>query len=155
VQTDHRQRIERLRQLQRLLDKAFRIPGTGIRFGWDPIAGLIPWAGDTLTALLSCAFLLQAFRMRLPRIVQLRMLLNIAIDLAVGALPIVGDVTDLFWKSNTRNLALLELYATQPQPARLSDWLFVVGIAAGVVLALSLPFVVLYGLLHALGRSFI
>ena len=152
---DHRQRIDQLRQLQRLLDKAFRIPGTNIRFGWDPVAGLIPWAGDALTALLSCAFLVQAFRMRLPRVVQLRMLLNIAIDLVFGAVPVIGDVTDLVWKANTRNLALLERHAAEPQPARLSDWLFVVGIAAGVVLALSLPFVVLYGLLNALGRAFI
>ena len=152
---DHRQRIAQLRQLQRLLDKAFRIPGTNIRFGWDPIAGLVPWAGDALTALLSCAFLIQAFRMRLPRVVQLRMLLNIAIDLVFGALPVIGDVTDLFWRANTRNLALLELHAAEPQPARLSDWLFVVGIVAGVVSAVLVPFVVLYWLLNALGRAFI
>lgn len=153
MQKDHRKRIEQLRTLQRLLDTAFRIPGTNFRFGWDPLAGLIPWAGDTVTALFSCAFLLQAFRMRLPRIVQARMLLNIVIDLALGALPVVGDLTDFVWRSNTRNLALLERHAADPQPPRLSDWLFVGGIAAIVGAALLLPFVVLYGLLHVLGRG--
>jgi hypothetical protein len=154
VQNIHARDIERLRKLQRLLDTAFRVPGTNIRFGWDPIAGLLPWAGDAITALFSCAFLVQAFRMRLPRIVQMRMLLNVAIDLGLGALPVLGDLTDVFWKSNARNLALLELHAAQPQPARLSDWLFVVGLIAGVAFAAALPFVVLYWLIHALGRSF-
>lgn len=147
-----RQRIERLRRLQRLLDTAFSVPGTNIRFGWDPIAGLFPWGGDAIMTLLSCAFLIQAFRMRVPRIVQARMLLNIVIDLGLGSVPVIGDVFDVFWKSNTRNLALLELYAEKRQPARLSDWLFVMGIVAVVVLAALLPFVVLYWLLHAFGR---
>jgi hypothetical protein len=155
VQKVHTRDIERLRKLQRLLDTAFRVPGTDIRFGWDPIAGLLPWAGDTITALFSCAFLIQAFRMRLPRVVQMRMLLNVVIDLVVGAIPVLGDVADVFWKSNTRNLALLELHAGEPQPARLSDWLFVLGVAGVTAVAALLPFVVLYWLLHALGRSFI
>ena len=69
-------RIEALRRLQWWLDEAFRVPGTSIRVGWDPIIGLVPWAGDLLTALLSCAIVFQAHQMRLPRIVQLRMLMR-------------------------------------------------------------------------------
>src|SRR5207244_8237412 len=95
-----------LRALKRLLDEAFRVPGTNVRFGWDPIIGLVPWAGDLFTALLSCAILVQAHQMRIPRVVQLRMLINIAIDVLVGVVPIVGDIADLFWKSNTKNCAL-------------------------------------------------
>ena len=60
-----------------------------------------------------------------PRVVQLRMLLNVGIDLLVGLVPFVGDVADVFWKSNTKNMALLERHAAQPGPASRGDWLFV------------------------------
>src|SRR4051794_23467592 len=101
-------RLDALRKLQWFLDEAFRIPGTSIRVGWDPIIGLVPWAGDVLGAVLSCAIVLEAHQRRLPRVVQLRILLNVAIDLVVGAIPILGDAIDAFWKSNTMNMALLE-----------------------------------------------
>ena len=83
-------RLEALRQLRWFLDEAFRVPGTSFRVGWDPIIGLVPWAGDVLTALMSCSIVLHAHQMRLPRIVQLRMLMNVAIDLVIGAIPFVG-----------------------------------------------------------------
>ena len=122
-------RIEALRKLQWLLDEAFRVPGTSIRVGWDPIIGLVPWAGDLLTVLLSCAILFQAHQMRLPRIVQLRMLMNVAIDLLLGAIPGVGDAADAFWKSNQKNIELLRRRAAvsveEARHGRLSDWLFV------------------------------
>jgi len=147
------QRIEALRKLQRLLDEVFRVPGTNIRFGWDPIVGLIPWAGDALTAILSCAIIVQAHHMRVPKVVQLRMLFNVAIDLIVGAIPIVGDVADVFWKSNTRNFALLERHASAAARPTAGDWLFVVAIV-GTVAALALvPLFVLYWLVHALIAS--
>jgi hypothetical protein len=141
-----RQRLEALRKLQRTLDAAFRVPGTTIRFGWDPLIGLVPWAGDAITAMMSCAIVLEAHHMRLPRVVQLRMLGNIAIDLLVGAVPFLGDVADFFWKSNTKNLALLELHADRVRPPSPGDWLFAAGIIA-VVLAIALvPLVVMYWL---------
>ena len=109
--------IESLRKLRWFLDEAFRVPGTSIRVGWDPIIGLVPWAGDLLTAILSCAILVHAYRLRLPRVVQLRMLINVAVDLLVGAVPVVGDAADFFWKSNTMNMALLEHHADEVRPA--------------------------------------
>src|SRR6185503_13930024 len=105
------ERMDALRALRRWLDEAFRVPGTSFRFGWDPIIGLVPWAGDLVTALLSLAIITQGHRMRLPRVVQLRMLLNVVIDIAFGVIPFVGDVADLFWKSNSKNMALLERHA--------------------------------------------
>ena len=89
---DHSARLETLREWQRLLDSAFRVPGTGIRFGWDPLIGLIPWVGDALTALLGCALIVQAHQMRVPRVVQLRMLMNVGIDLLVGVVIERGRV---------------------------------------------------------------
>ena len=130
------------------------MPGTSIRFGWDPIIGLVPWAGDVLTALLSLAIIVQAHRMRLPRIVQIRMLLNVAIDVCVGIVPVVGDVADVFWKSNSKNMALLEVHADEVQPASAGDWLFVVGIVAAVIAVALLPLVMVYLLVHAFAANF-
>lgn len=150
---DHAQRLDALRKLQRLLDEAFRIPGTSLRVGWDPIIGLVPWIGDALTALLSTAIVVQAHQMRVPRVVQLRMLFNIAIDLALGTLPFVGDAIDFFWKSNTKNFALLERHAAEIRPPSLGDWMFVIGVVGAVALMALVPLVVLYWLVQLLVGS--
>jgi hypothetical protein len=141
---DTRQRLESLRKLQHLLDNAFRVPGTSLRFGWDPILGAVPWVGDVLAALMSCAIVVQAHHMRVPRVVQVRMLLNTAIDVIAGSLPFVGDVADLFWKSNTKNFSLLERHAAQPQPATSGDRLFVAGILLAVLAIALIPLVMMY-----------
>jgi hypothetical protein len=147
---DHSSRLERLRKLMRLLDEAFRVPGTNLRFGWDPIIGLVPWVGDLLTAVVGCAIVVQAHRMRVPGIVQLRMLLNIAIDVVTGIVPIVGDAFDFFWKSNAKNFALLDRHAPVVQSATRGDWLFVVGIVGAVVAIAVVPLVVLYWVVQTL-----
>jgi hypothetical protein len=149
--TDNLQRrMAALRSLQRLLDEAFRVPGTNLRFGWDPVIGAVPWLGDLLTAVFSCAIIVQAHRMRAPRVVQLRMLANIGLDLIIGAIPLLGDVADACWKSNTRNFALLERHAAAPVAATAGDWLFVIGIVAGVLGMALIPLFVLYWLLNVL-----
>jgi uncharacterized protein DUF4112 len=137
-----------LRSLQRLLDEAFRVPGTNLRFGWDPLLGVVPWLGDLLTAVFSCAIIVQAHRMRVPRVVQFRMLANLGIDLIVGAIPLLGDVADMFWKSNTKNFALLERHAAAPVAATTGDWLFAIGIVAAVIGMALIPLFVLYWLLN-------
>ena len=140
--------MQSLRKLQRLLDEAFRVPGTNFRFGWDPIVGAVPWVGDALTALFSSAIIVQAHHMRVPRVVQLRMLLNIAIDLIVGIVPFIGDVADVFWKSNKKNFALLERHAVPGVPPTTADWVFVGGILAVIVIMALLPLFMLYWLLN-------
>lgn len=139
-------RLESLRSVKGWLDEAFRVPGTGIRVGWDPIIGLVPWAGDLLTALFACGVVLQAHQMRLPRVVQLRMLGNVAIDLIVGVIPFLGDIADVFWKSNSKNFALLEAHAYQVRPPSAGDWLFVTGVIAAIVAVALIPLVVMYWL---------
>lgn len=143
-----------LRSLQRLLDDAFRVPGTSLRFGWDPLIGLIPWAGDVLTAVLSCAIILQAHHLGVPRVVQLRMVMNVAIDVLVGVIPVFGDVADVFWKSNAKNFALLERHAVRPQPATSGDWLFVAGLIAAVAVIAAVPLIVMYWLVYVLVADF-
>ena len=131
--------LRRLREIKRLLDEAFAIPGTRLRFGWDSIIGLVPWAGDLVTALMACAIIVQAHRVRVPRVVLLRMLLNVAIDLAIGLVPFFGDIADIFWKSNSKNMALLEAHIVAGRQPSTGDWLFVAGILGAVLALASLP----------------
>ena len=144
LMADLDRRLNSLRSLQRLLDEAFRVPGTNLRFGLDPIIGLVPWVGDALTAVLSCAIVIQAHHMRLPRVVQLRMLLNVGIDMLIGLVPLLGDVADAFWKSNTRNLALLEAHAAEARRASAGDWIFVLGVILAIAAMAVFPLFVVY-----------
>jgi hypothetical protein len=147
---DAQQRLNSLRKLQHLLDNAFRVPGTSLRFGWDPIIGAVPWVGDVLAALVSCAIVVQAHQMRVPRVVQARMLINTAIDVLIGCVPMVGDVADVFWKSNAKNFSLLERHAAEPQPATSGDRLFVAGIVLAVLALAVIPLVMMYVLVQLL-----
>ena len=143
-------RLSALRSLKNWLDEAFRVPGTELRFGWDPVIGLVPWVGDLLTAFMSGAIVLQAHKMRLPRVVQLRMLGNVAIDLVAGAIPVVGDAADFFWKSNKKNFTLLEQHAYEVRPPSPGDWLFVSAILLAILAVALVPLAVVYWLGSAL-----
>src|SRR5688572_21950714 len=110
--------VEHLRALSRLLDTAFVIPGTRYRFGLDALIGLVPGLGDAVSAVFSSYLVLQASRLGAPRSVVTRMIANIALDTLVGWVPILGDLFDVAWKSNVRNMALLEEHLQQPSAAR-------------------------------------
>jgi hypothetical protein len=145
-----------LERLGWLMDDLFRVPVLGWRFGLDALIGLVPGLGDTGTALVSFYILAAAVRYRVPKITLLRMGLNIGIDYVVGALPIVGDVADAWWKSNRKNLELLQKRATvsaeEARSGKASDWLFVGGIIVGLAaLAIASAFVSFY-LLYRLGE---
>jgi hypothetical protein len=135
-------RLVVLRHLSRLLDSAFEIPGTGYRIGLDPVIGLLPGFGDLVSPFFAAFVLWQCRDLGLPRIVQLRMLFNVAIDAIIGAVPVVGDAFDFAWKANDMNMALLERHAYEERPAAPGDWLFVLGIIAIVIAIAVLPFVV-------------
>lgn len=119
-----------LETVARWMDTVFEIPGLGWRFGLDALLGLIPGLGDTATALVSLYILGTASRYGVPKITLARMGLNIAIDWLLGSLPIVGDLFDVWWKSNVRNVELLRKRATltrasEARRASAGDWLFV------------------------------
>jgi hypothetical protein len=107
--------IERTRELARLLDSAFTIPGTGVRIGLDAIIGLIPGGGDAVGAVLSSVIVLVALREGVPAPILWRMVANVVIDTGIGAVPLLGDLFDVAWKANTKNAELLERYAVQPR----------------------------------------
>lgn len=151
-----------LEMLSHLMDSAFRVPGTSIRFGLDPVLGLVPGVGDFASMFVSVLILASAVRYGVPRITLIRMALNTGLDFVVGAIPVVGDAFDVWFKSNQRNLELLQRRAATYGPARqratAADWAFVLMLVAILIglLAASIAFVwfVFGQLTGALGRTF-
>jgi hypothetical protein len=101
------ERIARLDALASLLDTAFVFPGTNVRFGFDAMIGLIPGVGDAITTLMSLYIVREARELGAPRHLIARMLVNVALDGVVGAVPLLGDAFDVMWCANRRNMALL------------------------------------------------
>jgi len=127
-------RLARLRRLSGVLDSAVRIPGTRFRFGLDALLGVIPGVGDVAGGALSGYVILEAARAGASKLVLLRMLLNVAIDTVVGAVPLLGDLFDAGWKSNSRNVALLERYLELPAPTKKASGAFVAMVIGTLVL---------------------
>jgi hypothetical protein len=131
-------------KLVSLLDETLRIPGTNIHIGLDPIVGfLVPGAGDVITSTVSVWLLLLALKERVPTIAILRMLVNIAIDALAGTVPVAGDAFDVIFRSNRRNLEIIEKYRNDPKAKpSVADYVLVSGgILLGIV-TLLLPFVI-------------
>lgn len=103
-------RIARLRRLAWIMDGLGRIPGTRLRFGLNGVIGLAPWAGDALLAAISLYIVFEAARLGLPRAKIVRMLLNVGIEAALGAVPILGDLLDVAWKANLRNVDIVDAH---------------------------------------------
>lgn len=98
---------QRLIALARLMDNAFEIPGLKVRVGLDPLIGLIPAAGDAITAAVSLYIVWEAARLGATRKQLTMMVGNVALDALVGCVPGLGDVFDIAFKANTRNLAIM------------------------------------------------
>ena len=113
--------LERLRSVATVWDDLVRIPIIGRRIGLDAIVGLIPGVGDIAGGALGIYGLLIAARLGASPAVLLRMLLNIGIDTITGLVPVLGDLFDIGWKSNTRNLALVEGWVADPARVRRSS----------------------------------
>jgi hypothetical protein len=145
--------LARARTIARLLDSAVGVPGTGIRFGLDPLLGIVPGIGDLAGMALSGYLVVLGGRLGVPRTVLMRMLANVAIDTVGGTVPLIGDLFDVAWKSNMRNVALLERAIGAPAAARRASRLTVLGIlllllllaAAGIAVAI----IVLRALFHS------
>jgi Domain of unknown function (DUF4112) len=99
--------IARITAVAKFLDSAFLIPGTNRRFGMDAVIGLVPGVGDAITTVLASYIIWEARQMGLPRWKIARMIANVAVDTAIGAIPVAGDVFDVFFKANQRNLRII------------------------------------------------
>lgn len=134
-----------LRRFAYLMDEAFTIKGVPFKIGLDALLGLIPGVGDVIGGVMSTWIVVGGLRHRVPARIILRMLLNIAIDLLGGAVPVAGDVFDFLYEENVKNMRLLEKHRDRRRPPR--SWasialvaalivMFVCAMAIGVVVAL-------------------
>lgn len=131
-------RDQTLGTLEFLLDEAFRVPGTRFRFGLDGIIGLIPGLGDVLAGAVSLVIPLAAWVRGVPYVALVRMAVNIGVGVLVGSIPLLGDIFDVVWKANRRNLRLLHRHLREPRRHTWRDWIFLLALmcALGVVFAL-------------------
>ena len=122
-----------------LLDNSIPVPGTGRRFGIDALIGFVPVVGDVLSGGIGLFVVWRASRFGLPRIVVARMLVNSVIDIAIGAIPLLGDAFDLWFKANTRNLAIVRRHLEHPDTSTRNDWL-ILGALVSLIMAIVLVF---------------
>lgn len=121
-----------------MLDEAIRIPGTNIRIGLDALLGLLPGGGDVAGGLLSGLIILQAARDGAPATVLGRMLGNVALDVVAGAVPLLGDIFDVAWRANSRNIRLLQSWRERPVSTKRSSRVTVAVILGALVLLIAL-----------------
>jgi len=140
-------RDQTLQRLEILLDEAFRIPGTSIRFGLDGIIGLVPGLGDVVAGLLSLIIPLAAWTRGVPYVTLVRMATNIGIGVLVGSVPLFGDIFDIAWKANRRNYLLMRRHLGEPRRHTRRDWTFLLLLAASLGVIFAIPVVLLVWLL--------
>jgi hypothetical protein len=132
-------RDQTLHGLEILLDEAFVIPGTGIRFGLDGIIGLVPGLGDVVAGLLSLVIPLAAWIRGVPYVTLARMAANLGIGVLVGSVPLFGDIFDIAWKVNRRNYRLLCRHLGSPRRHIGRDWAFLLLLATALALVFAVP----------------
>ncbi|HET6744412.1 MAG TPA: DUF4112 domain-containing protein [Candidatus Limnocylindria bacterium] len=133
-----------------LLDNSIPIPGTGRRIGLDAVIGFVPGLGDVLSGGIGLLVVLRGVQRGLPTIVVARMLANVGLDFVVGSIPVIGDAFDLWYKSNSRNVALLRRYSERPGASTAAQWAFFAGLLAAIGLV-ALGFVwLIWSLIGAL-----
>jgi hypothetical protein len=140
-------RDQTLQRLEILLDEAFRVPGTNIRFGLDGIIGLVPGLGDVVAGLLSLIIPLAAWIRGVPYVTLIRMAANIGIGVLVGSVPFLGDIFDIAWKANRRNYQLMRRHLGEPRRHTWRDWTFLLLLAASLGLIFAIPVVLIVWLL--------
>lgn len=133
----------RYARISNVLDDLVPIPGTGQRIGLDPVIGLVPWVGDLVSAGIGLWLIAEAARFRIPTVVLVRMVLNTLVDLAAGAIPIIGDLFDVVSRSNSRNLELFRRHATDPGASTAAHTTFLAGL---ILIAVGLVWLAVSGL---------
>lgn len=106
----------RVEAMEKMLERAFVIPGINRPVGADWIVGLVPVVGDIVTALMSAYIVWEARNLGMSKLQLTRMAANVGIDTAVGAIPLFGDVFDFFWRSNSKNLKIIHKHLDKHHP---------------------------------------
>jgi hypothetical protein len=140
------------RWLALIMDDFLRVPGTKLRFGLDPIIGLLPGIGDVTSAIISAIAFIHAARSGVPKILLARMAMNILINELVGIIPGLGDAFSFWFKSNVRNYELLRGYSAAPARSRRGDWVFVIAVLSLLFVIVCAGLVVTVFVLEAIGR---
>ena len=143
----------RIGRVTRALDELIEVPGTSIRIGLDPVVGLIPVVGDAIGAVVGIWVIAEAARFGIPRTVLGRMVVNLLLDLGIGAIPILGDVYDVAMRSNSRNLALFRRHALDPEASTRGHRAFFAGVVLAVIGLVWLLIVALGAVLGALATT--
>ena len=141
----------RIGRVTHALDELVRLPGTSVRVGLDPLVGLIPVVGDAVAAGVGLWVIAEAAHFGIPRIVLARMAVNLVVDLAIGAIPVLGDLADVALRSNTRNLALFRRHALESEASTGRERRFFIGLALVLVGVLWLLFLAVSAIFGALG----
>lgn len=123
----------RIGRVTRWLDELISVPGTSVKVGLDPVIGVIPVVGDAVAAGVGAWVIAEAANFGVPRIVLGRMVLNLLVDLGIGAIPLLGDVYDLFFRSNSRNLELFRRHALDPNASTRGERAFFAGLLLAIV----------------------
>ena len=127
--------LRRLRRISHLLDNAIPIPGTKYRIGLDPILGLIPGGGDLIGSIFAGYVVFKSAQMGVPQETLVKMAANIVFDTVAGTVPVAGDLFDVAWKANVKNIELLDAHLGSPEPAgKKANWLFVAALLLGLML---------------------
>jgi hypothetical protein len=126
--------LRRLRRISHLLDNAIPIPGTRYRIGLDPILGLIPGGGDLIGSIFAGYIVFKSAQMGVPQETLIQMAANIVFDTVAGTVPVAGDLFDVAWKANVKNIELLDAHLGSPEQGKKADWLFVVALLLGLML---------------------
>lgn len=138
----HPPSMEHFERVAKLLDSKFVIPGTGIRFGLDPILSFIPFLGDLITLIISSMLIYTMHNHGASRKVVVKMLLNAGLDTLIGAIPLVGTVFDVFYRANDKNIRLLkEHYYEGKHQGSGTDLLLIILFIALLIIA-----VIVYGI---------
>lgn len=116
------QRIARIDALATLMDTAFVVPGTQIRLGLDALIGLVPGIGDAISTVISLFIVSEARALGAPRWLVARMMANVALDGVVGAVPLFGDMFDVAFRANRRNMALLRDHLDKSEGRGAPSW---------------------------------
>ena len=134
---------ENLDLLSHVLDDFIRIPGTSIRFGLDGIVGFIPGIGDLIGGIASCIIIIAAWVRGVSYVTVTRMVANVAIEVVVGSIPVLGDMFDIAWRANRRNYALLVGSVDEPRKHTIQSWFFLGGVCVVLAALVLLPMLLL------------